>query len=304
MLPSLFLLRMLADSAPICTSVTLVSQLRIPVPVVELMYIANVPLQHALTVEARRFDVGRLKLWLERFALRLLSENSFHASRALMQVSQTYVPSEKMVLSALDNELACLFVILRHGSVPPGCLTALSSPRRRPPHPHPITGVIIEDPPPNSVSLSPLLPFLLVNRPLEYLRPARRPSKSAAAPNMSFLQTALSHGQTIKASYKPNTGECGEGEGEGTRTGWSGAVCMTKGNRARHRTPLYRQRIRMQADYTDSVYCCTSICPNSHPASPPAVTDWIERLCTSSYQLTEYEGVPELVESINLQATG
>lgn len=35
-----------------------------------------------------------------------------------------------------------------------------------------------------------------------------------------------------------------------------------------------------------------------------AVTDWIERLCTSSYKVTEYEGIPELVDAINLQATG
>lgn len=35
-----------------------------------------------------------------------------------------------------------------------------------------------------------------------------------------------------------------------------------------------------------------------------AVTDWIERLCSSSYKVTEYEGIPELVDSINLQATG
>lgn len=35
-----------------------------------------------------------------------------------------------------------------------------------------------------------------------------------------------------------------------------------------------------------------------------AVTDWVERLCSSSYKVTEYEGIPELVESINLQASG
>lgn len=35
-----------------------------------------------------------------------------------------------------------------------------------------------------------------------------------------------------------------------------------------------------------------------------AVTDWIERLCSSSYKVTEYEGIPELVDAINLQATG
>lgn len=35
-----------------------------------------------------------------------------------------------------------------------------------------------------------------------------------------------------------------------------------------------------------------------------AVTDWIERLASSSYKVTEYEGIPELVEAINLQHTG
>ena len=39
-------------------------------------------------------------------------------------------------------------------------------------------------------------------------------------------------------------------------------------------------------------------------SSRSAVTDWIERLCSSSYKVTEYEGIPELVESINLQHTG
>lgn len=35
-----------------------------------------------------------------------------------------------------------------------------------------------------------------------------------------------------------------------------------------------------------------------------AVTDWVERLCSSSYKVTEYDGIAELVESINLQHTG
>ncbi len=35
-----------------------------------------------------------------------------------------------------------------------------------------------------------------------------------------------------------------------------------------------------------------------------AVTDWIDRLCTQRYAEEEYDGIPELVEAINLQATG
>ncbi|PWY99026.1 hypothetical protein BCV70DRAFT_122727 [Testicularia cyperi] len=35
-----------------------------------------------------------------------------------------------------------------------------------------------------------------------------------------------------------------------------------------------------------------------------AVTDWIDRLCTQRYEEEEYEGIPELVEAINLQSTG
>ncbi|CBQ72069.1 conserved hypothetical protein [Sporisorium reilianum SRZ2] len=35
-----------------------------------------------------------------------------------------------------------------------------------------------------------------------------------------------------------------------------------------------------------------------------AVTDWIDRLCTQRYAEEEYDGIPELVEAINLQSTG
>lgn len=35
-----------------------------------------------------------------------------------------------------------------------------------------------------------------------------------------------------------------------------------------------------------------------------AVTDWIDRLCTDRYKEEEYDGIPELVEAINLQSTG
>ncbi|GAA97291.1 hypothetical protein E5Q_03969 [Mixia osmundae IAM 14324] len=35
-----------------------------------------------------------------------------------------------------------------------------------------------------------------------------------------------------------------------------------------------------------------------------AVSDWIERLCSERYEIEEYDGIPELVESINLQSTG
>ena len=35
-----------------------------------------------------------------------------------------------------------------------------------------------------------------------------------------------------------------------------------------------------------------------------AVTDWIDRLCTQRYAEEEYDGIPELVEAINLQSSG
>ena len=35
-----------------------------------------------------------------------------------------------------------------------------------------------------------------------------------------------------------------------------------------------------------------------------AVTDWIDRLCTQRYAEEEFDGIPELVEAINLQSTG
>lgn len=35
-----------------------------------------------------------------------------------------------------------------------------------------------------------------------------------------------------------------------------------------------------------------------------AVSAWIDTLCTRRYEEDDYEGIPELVESINLQTTG
>ncbi|PWN48610.1 hypothetical protein IE53DRAFT_412194 [Violaceomyces palustris] len=35
-----------------------------------------------------------------------------------------------------------------------------------------------------------------------------------------------------------------------------------------------------------------------------AVTDWIDRLCTQKYAEDDFDGIPELVEAINLQSTG
>lgn len=35
-----------------------------------------------------------------------------------------------------------------------------------------------------------------------------------------------------------------------------------------------------------------------------AVTGWIDTLCAQKYSEDDYEGIPELVESINLQSTG
>lgn len=84
---------------------------------------------------------------------------------------------------------------------------------------------------------------------------------------MAFLQTAVTAAHHFQASYKPNTGELGS----------------------------YRYSNMMESFLSDRRKCVFTI---------PAVTDWIERLCSSSYKVTEYEGIPELVESINLQATG
>lgn len=98
---------------------------------------------------------------------------------------------------------------------------------------------------------------------------------------MAFLSQAMKHAHNVQAAYKPNTGTA-------TVTATERAASDDAQHMAANvKTVLLKRH-----------------CGLAFVLVIPAVSDWVERLCSSSYKVTEYEGIPELVESINLQHTG